>query len=438
MIFALATPVAQSAIGVFRISGVGCCEKFNTALNKPISEYRRVFLRDVFWEGVLIDRCSVVFYSSPNSYTGEDSVEVFCHGGLSVIKSLTGVFLALGFREAEPGEFSKIAFENGKLSLNEAEAVADLVHSEDVDRGLLSSEAVAGKLSNIISDLGDRVDGLRVYIEGSIDFSDEDYNFIAEGDVCNKLVEIKSSLVDLIDSSLVSTKKLTKNRVLFFGPPNTGKSSLFNRMLGFERALVSNVPGTTRDLIDSEMFYNSVNMELVDSAGIRETNDLIETMGVALSGVGVEESDLILVVLDHLTENYIDSFGSTLKEKSFLLVFNKSDEKEPLNSYDCVVSAKSGSGVQELKELIFKFIKEDKKNKEGSKKTFLIRERHLSLFNTALSALNSCIQKISNEDAVDIAAEDLRQVRSSFDEFLGVKYPDDLLGDIFKDFCIGK
>lgn len=430
--------MAQSAIGVFRISGVGCCEKFNTALNKPISEYRRVFLRDVFWEGVLIDRCSVVFYSSPNSYTGEDSVEVFCHGGLSVIKSLTGVFLALGFREAEPGEFSKIAFENGKLSLNEAEAVADLVHSEDVDRGLLSSEAVAGKLSNIISDLGDRVDGLRVYIEGSIDFSDEDYNFIAEGDVCNKLVEIKSSLVDLIDSSLVSTKKLTKNRVLFFGPPNTGKSSLFNRMLGFERALVSNVPGTTRDLIDSEMFYNSVNMELVDSAGIRETNDLIETMGVALSGVGVEESDLILVVLDHLTENYIDSFGSTLKEKSFLLVFNKSDEKEPLNSYDCVVSAKSGSGVQELKELIFKFIKEDKKNKEGSKKTFLIRERHLSLFNTALSALNSCIQKISNEDAVDIAAEDLRQVRSSFDEFLGVKYPDDLLGDIFKDFCIGK
>jgi len=430
--------VAQSAIGVFRISGVGCCEKFNTALNKPISEYRKVFLRDVFWEGVLIDRCSVVFYSSPNSYTGEDSVEVFCHGGLSVIKSLTGVFLALGFREAEPGEFSKIAFENGKLSLNEAEAVADLVHSEDVDRGLLSSEAVAGKLSNIISDLGDRVDGLRVYIEGSIDFSDEDYNFIAEGDVCNKLVEIKSSLVDLIDSSLVSTKKLTKNRVLFFGPPNTGKSSLFNRMLGFERALVSNVPGTTRDLIDSEMFYNSVNMELVDSAGIRETNDLIEAMGVALSGVGVEESDLILVVLDHLTENYIDSFGSTLKEKSFLLVFNKSDEKEPLNSYDCVVSAKSGSGVQELKELIFKFIKEDKKNKEGSKKTFLIRERHLSLFNAALSALNSCIQKISNEDAVDIAAEDLRQVRSSFDEFLGVKYPDDLLGDIFKDFCIGK
>ena len=120
MIFALATPVAQSAIGVFRVSGAGCCDVFNRALNKPISKHREVFLRDVFWNGVLVDRCSIVFYSGPNSYTGEDSIEVFCHGGLSVIKSLTGVFLELGFREAGPGEFSKIAFENGKLSLNEA------------------------------------------------------------------------------------------------------------------------------------------------------------------------------------------------------------------------------------------------------------------------------------------------------------------------------
>ena len=175
MIFALATPVAQSAIGVFRVSGAGCCDVFNGALNKPISRHREVFLRDVFWNGVLVDRCSVVFYSGPNSYTGEDSIEVFCHGGLSVIKSLTGVFLELGFREAGPGEFSKIAFENGKLSLNEAEAVADLIHSEDVERSLLSSEAVAGKLSSIISDLGNEVDELRVFVEGSIDFSDEDY-----------------------------------------------------------------------------------------------------------------------------------------------------------------------------------------------------------------------------------------------------------------------
>ena len=435
MIFALATPVAQSAIGVFRISGAGCCDVFNRALNKPISKYREVFLRDVVWDEELVDRCSVVFYSGPNSYTGEDSVEVFCHGGLAVIKSLTGVFLALGFREAGPGEFSRIAFENGKLSLNEAEAVVDLINSEDVDRGLLSSKAVAGKLTSIISVLGSEVDALRVFIEGSIDFSDEDYDFIAEGSVEKRLVKIKASLVDLVDSSLISTKKITKNRVLFFGPPNTGKSSLFNRVLGFERALVSNIPGTTRDLIDSEIFYQSVNMELVDSAGIRETDDFVEARGVALSGDEVKDAALVLVVVDHLTEDCVDGLKSKLSQNNYLLIFNKSDEMGPVKSYDCVVSAKSGYGIQDLKKIIFESIQN---NKNNEKKTFVIRERHLDLFNKALLDLSACIEKISSERDVDVAAEDLRLVRSSFDEFLGVKYPDDLLGDIFKDFCIGK
>ena len=435
MIFALATPVAQSAIGVFRISGAGCCDVFNRALNKPISKYREVFLRDVVWDEGLVDRCSVVFYSGPNSYTGEDSVEVFCHGGLAVIKSLTGVFLALGFREAGPGEFSRIAFENGKLSLNEAEAVVDLINSEDVDRGLLSSKAVAGKLTSIISVLGSEVDALRVFIEGSIDFSDEDYDFIAEGSVEERLVKIKASLIDLVDSSLISSKKITKNRVLFFGPPNTGKSSLFNRVLGFERALVSNIPGTTRDLIDSEIFYQSVNMELVDSAGIRETDDFVEARGVALSGDEVKDAALVLVVVDHLTEDCVDGLKSKLSQNNYLLIFNKSDEMGPVKSYDCVVSAKSGYGIQDLKKMIFESIQN---NKNNEKKTFVIRERHLDLFNKALLDLSACIEKISNERDVDVAAEDLRLVRSSFDEFLGVKYPDDLLGDIFKDFCIGK
>ena len=435
MIFALATPVAQSAIAVFRLSGEGCCQKFNAVINKPVSDYRKVFLRDVVWEGVLVDRCSIVFYSSPSSYTGEDSVEVFCHGGLSVIKSLTEVFLSLGFREANPGEFSRIAFENGKISLNEAEAIVDLINSEDAVRSQLSSEAVAGVLSDMVSVLGKDVDALRVFIEGSIDFSDEDYNFIAAGNVTERLIKIKSSLTDLIDSSLISSKKLSKKKVLFFGPPNTGKSSLFNRMLGFDRALVSNIPGTTRDLINSEVFYNSVNMELVDSAGIRETDDLIEKSGVALSGDEVKNSNLILVILDHDTEELLPVFKSKLSDKKHLVVFNKSDKQHPKSCCDCVVSAKSGDGVQKLKNKIYELIQEDK---DITKKTFIIRERHLECFNLALSNLNACIEKISNERDIDVAAEDLRLVRSSFDEFLGIKHSDDLLGDIFKDFCIGK
>ena len=435
MIFALATPVAQSAIAVFRISGKGCCQAFNSIINKPILDYRKVFLRDVVWRGVLVDRCSIVYYIGPKSFTGEDSVEVFCHGGLSVISSLAEVFLSMGFREADPGEFSRIAFENGKLSLNEAEAVVDLINSEDAVRSQLFSEAVAGKLSDMVHSLGKDVDALRVFIEGSIDFSDEDHDFIAAGKVEERLIKIKSSLVGLIDSSLVSSKKLSKSRVLFFGPPNTGKSSLFNRMLGFDRALVSNIPGTTRDLINSEIFYNSVNMDLVDSAGIRETDDLVERSGVVLSGDEVKNSNLILIILDHDTEELLPSLKSKLSDKKYLVIFNKSDKQHPKNCYDCVVSAKSGDGVQELKKKIFELIQEDK---NITKKTFIIRERHLECFSSALSNLNACIKKISNERDIDIAAEDLRLVRSSFDEFLGIKYSDDLLGDIFRDFCIGK
>ena len=435
MIFALATPVAQSALAIFRISGKGCLNVFNSVLSKPINNYREVSLRTISFGGVLIDHCSVVFYKGPKSFTGEDSIEVFCHGGLPVIRGLTSVFLNLGFEEAAPGEFSKRAFENEKISLNEAEAIADLIHSEDEEKSKLSAAVVSGRLNELVMSVGDELNALRVFVEGSIDFSDEDYNFIKEGEVEFRLEGLRGRINTIVDSSLVSSKQLAKNRVLFFGPPNTGKSSLFNRLLGSDRALVSNIPGTTRDLIDSEMFYNSVNLELVDSAGVRDTDDLVESQGVALSRSEVEEANVVLVVLDKNTEQLADSFRNILDGKKNLFIFNKSDESFPVGNFDCVVSAKSGDGIQVLKDKILPLVRS---GFVESTKTFLIRDRHLVLFEGALAHIENCIEKIKLESDVDIAAEDLRLARSCLDEFLGVKFPDALLGDIFKDFCIGK
>ena len=435
MIFALATPVAQSALAIFRATGGDCLNSFSRVLNRPINGFGKMFLRDIVWEGQLVDRCSVVFYQNPKSFTGEDSVEIFCHGGLPVIRQIASIFLSLGFEEAAPGEFSKRAYENGKLSLNEAEAIADLIHSEDGERARLSSAALSGRLSEMISLLGDDVDSLRVFVEGSIDFSDEDYDFIKEGDVKQRLGDLRLRLQEIIDSSLISSDRLNKNRVLFFGPPNSGKSSLFNRLLGFDRALVSSVPGTTRDLIDSEMFYNSVNLELVDSAGVRETDDFIEAQGIALSNSELGVTDVVLVVLDEATEHLAPKFLVAVGEKKHLLVFNKVDQSVALTGVDCSVSAKTGDGVQNLKDLILALIK---RGSHESKKTHLIRDRHLVLFQSALTYLEDCMVKVGEEKDVDVAAEDLRLARSCFDEFLGVKYPDALLGDIFKDFCIGK
>ena len=198
MIFALATPVAQSALAIFRATGGDCLNSFSRVLNRPINGFGKMFLRDIVWEGQIIDRCSVVFYQNPKSFTGEDSVEIFCHGGLPVIRQIASIFLSLGFEEAAPGEFSKRAYENGKLSLNEAEAIADLIHSEDGERARLSSAALSGRLSEMISLLGDDVDSLRVFVEGSIDFSDEDYDFIKEGDVKQRLGDLRPLLSHLI------------------------------------------------------------------------------------------------------------------------------------------------------------------------------------------------------------------------------------------------
>jgi len=435
MIFALATPVAQSALAIFRASGSGCIDVFNSVLNEPISSYREVCLRDILWEGVLVDRCSVVFYQSPKSFTGEDSVEVFCHGGLPVIRKLTSVFLGLGFEEAAPGDFSRRAYENGKVSLNEAEAIADLIHAEDEERARLSSAALSGSLSEMVGSLGNDIDSLRVFVEGSIDFSDEDYDFIKEGEVISRLGELRQRVVNIIDASLVSSQRTSKKRVLFFGPPNTGKSSLFNRLLGFDRALVSNIPGTTRDLIDSEMFYNTVSLELVDSAGIRDTGDLIESRGVELSKAELLETDVVLVVFDKHTEASVPDFVSLLGGKKYLMVFNKLDESSPSGNFDCLVSAKTGEGIKGLKDMVLPLVKN---SSSDSEKTFLIRDRHLMLFQDSLQHLDSCALKIQQEKDIDVAAEDLRLSRACLNDFLGVKFPDDLLGEIFKDFCIGK
>ena len=435
MIFALATPVGQSALAVFRVSGDGCLGVFAEVLNRPILKPREVYLRDISWQGFLIDRCSIIYYENPKSFTGEDSIEIFCHGGLPVIRKLASMFVGLGFKEAAPGDFSRRAYENGKVSLNEAEAIADLIHAEDDERAKLSSAALSGSLSKMVVALGDDIDSLRVFVEGSIDFSDEDYDFIKEGGVVSRLAGLKGRVSDIIDSSLVSSQRAAKKRVLFFGPPNTGKSSLFNRFLGFDRALVSNIPGTTRDLIDSEMFYNSVSLELVDSAGVRDTGDVIESRGVELSKSELVETDVVLVVFDKDTEGSVSDFVAVLKDKKYLLVFNKLDNSSPSVDFDCLVSAKTGEGVQGLKDRILPLVKS---SSEDAAKTFLIRDRHLMLFQGALTHLEGCALKIQQERDIDVAAEDLRLSRACLNDFLGVKFPDDLLGEIFKDFCIGK
>ena len=252
-VFALATPPAKSAICVFRVSGDGCLEKLKELTDLKKLDSRTFKVVNIFNKGVLVDKAGLVLFKGPNSYTGEDSFEIYAHGSLGVMSSLVEVFKGVGFEEAPGGEFTKRAFLNNKISLNEAEAISDLIDVTD-DRGVtLSSGSLFGEMSKKVQSFANTIDQIRVRVEAEIDFSDEGDDFM--GSSCIDELKGLISSFGLFVGGCVNKKLYSqKSSVLLIGPVNTGKSSIFNRLLGFKRAIVSNTPGTTRDLIESEVF----------------------------------------------------------------------------------------------------------------------------------------------------------------------------------------
>jgi tRNA modification GTPase len=273
-----------------------------------------------------------------------------------------------------------------------------------------------------------------VRVEGEIDFSDEGEDFLDPSLISN----LKTTIEDFsfFISGCVSKKNYSiKNKVLFIGPVNSGKSSVFNRLLGFERALVSNVAGTTRDLVESELFYNNASFSLSDSAGIRNTEDEIESRGISLALDQINSADVVVGIFDSFNKDEMKRFSSLVHSKKYIKVYNKLDLGEPaVNTFDCLVSAKTGEGFGELKDVLADAFKVG----EQSDYSYMVRDRHISLFNSSLQSLKDAAIKIENVEGLELVAEDLKLARKSLDAIVGVKTSDSLLGDIFSSFCIGK
>ena len=251
VVFALATPPAKSAICVFRVSGQGCLKGLSKLLNGSLINHRVFSLKSIYQDERLVDKVGVVSFKGPESYTGEDSFEIYAHGGLGVMTLLVEIFKELGFEEAPPGEFTKRAFLNNKISLNEAESVVDVIDSSNVEDVFLSSKSLSGDFTRAVFEFAKEIDFLRVRVEGEIDFSDEGQDFL-DSSLLDDLKTLISRFNLFVGGCVNKKSRSTKRKVLFVGPVNSGKSSVFNRLLGFERALVSDIPGTTRDLIESE------------------------------------------------------------------------------------------------------------------------------------------------------------------------------------------
>ena len=434
VVYALATPAAKSAICVFRVSGEGCLDRLSVLFGDAGISPRVFSVRPFYNSGVLVDTVGVLVFSGGKSYTGEDSFEVHAHGSLGVMSLIIEAFDSVGFEEAAPGEFTKRAFLNNKIDLNEAESVLDVIDSASADDVYLSSRSLSGEFSKKVHGFASVINDLRMRVEGEIDFSDEGESFMDE-----KIISDLDRLVcdfELFLGGCRNKKNMSvKNKVVFIGPVNSGKSSTFNRLLGFERALISDVPGTTRDIIESEVFYSNLSFSLFDTAGIRNTDDSIEAMGIDYTKSEIGNADVVVGVFDSLLDDSVDYFTSLVGNKNFIKVLNKIDlEKPECAGFDCLISAKTGEGFDSFKEKIVSFFS---KSSDDSA-TFLVRDRHIVLFNESVEALKKSLFILKSGGGLEIAAEELKISRSCLDVVVGEKTSDDLLGDIFSKFCIGK
>ena len=437
IIYALATPPAQSAICVFRVSGKGSLKALPKLFSSALNEPRRFYKTDMLNNGNFVDSVAVVFFKEPKSFTGEDGFEVYAHGGLAVMSKVVEAFDAIGFEEAQRGEFSKRAFLNNKISLSQAEAVSDLISASSQEEASRVSLVLSGDFESRIFEFSGRLDALRVLVEGEIDFTDEDEVFVQNlaelgADVSRLSAEFSSF------AGACSSRKdaLNKPRVLIAGPPNSGKSSLFNSLLSRDRSIVSSVAGTTRDFIDSELVLQNIVLTLGDSAGVRDTNDLIEGAGINISFDEIKKSDLVILVFDEETRGSVSFFQELLGEQKHLLVYNKIDvsDKRP-SEFDLFVSAKEMDGLSSLRKILDEKLSVEKNEKDL---TYLVRERHVNIFSEVSSKLELISFSIEANETLDVVAENLKACRDLLAEVVGIQTSDELLGEIFSSFCIGK
>ncbi|OFZ69112.1 MAG: tRNA uridine-5-carboxymethylaminomethyl(34) synthesis GTPase MnmE [Betaproteobacteria bacterium RBG_16_56_24] len=440
-IAAIATAQGRGGIGVIRISGRGIAALASGILGKlPAARYAAYgnFLDE---NGDALDQGIALFFPAPHSYTGEDVLELHGHGSPAVQQLLLQRCLDLGARLAQPGEFTRRAFLNGKLDLAQAESVADLIDANTSEAARSAMRSLRGEFSEAIHELVDELINLRMLVEAMLDFPEEEVDVID--------IERRNTLLDNIQLKLRHTLNAAKQGsllregayVVIAGQPNVGKSSLLNRLSGEEVALVSEIPGTTRDVIRQAIQIRGVPLHILDTAGLRESRDAVETMGIARTHQTLQRADLILLLLDA-------SQGMTAQDKTILaglpadiprlLVFNKADLltgniSPEMQGRDPIVyvSAKTGTGLEDLRVTLLKAV--GWRDQESG--AFMARERHLRALTLAQTHLTQAHGVLAR---AELFAEELRLAQRALNEITGEFTSDDLLGEIFSRFCIGK
>ena len=441
-IAAIATSPGRAGIGVVRVSGPAAGTIAAAVLDRKLQTRVATLCDFLDAQRVMMDRGIAIFYSAPHSYTGEDVLELQGHGGIAILQLILRRCLELGARAAQPGEFTQRAFLNDKLDLAQAESVADLIDAGSEAAARAATRSLAGEFSTRISQLTDALVELRSLIEATLDFPEEEIDFLERTGAMEKLARLRQGLAAL--RAQAEQGKILRDgaNVVLIGQPNVGKSSLLNRLAQEEVAIVTEVPGTTRDPLRHELAFEGVPVHVVDTAGLRDATDAVEKIGIQRAWREIRQADLALLILDAGTglttadQRILDELPKKLKK---LLVFNKIDllprDPSAVQQGDAVqvwLSAKTGNGLELLRQALLRSIGWESTG-EGR---FIARERHLQ----ALREAEVALERASAVEAgsLELMAEELRLAQQAFATITGTFSADDLLGEIFSRFCIGK
>ena len=439
-ICAIASAIGQSGIGIVRVSGPlakSTSKKILQADLKPRYAYYGAF----YDQNNVIDKGVAIFFPGPNSYTGEDVVEFQGHGGTSVLRKILEITMSSGVRLAEPGEFSKRAFLNGKMDLIQAEAIQDLIQSNSEESALSAVRSLTGEFSIKINQVLSELISLRVFIEATIDFSDEGIDFIESHEVSNKLHTLKESLLDIQQTATQGAILRDGIHVAIAGKPNAGKSSLLNMLTKESSAIVTDIAGTTRDVLKETIHIDGMPIHIIDTAGLHDSDDVVEQEGIRRAHNEINNADIILLVFDSRdSKANLSILPDSVKNKPKILVRNKIDlagnkssVKKVGNITEISISAKNGDGIDTLRESLSEFAGLN----SGIEGVFVARKRHLDAIEETLEFINSASSQL-NSGSSELVAEDLRQAGMKLGQITGEFSSDDLLGEIFSSFCIGK
>ncbi|RQD72651.1 MAG: tRNA uridine-5-carboxymethylaminomethyl(34) synthesis GTPase MnmE [Tindallia sp. MSAO_Bac2] len=456
-IAAISTAPGEAGIGIIRISGAESLQKalmiYRDKHNKTVNELkdRRLTYGKIIHpeDGSMIDEALICYMKAPYTYTAEDVVEIQCHGGYVSVKKIMETLMALGVRAAQPGEFTKRAFLNGRLDLSQAEAVMDLISS----RTELGHEAALGQLEGFLSvkikKMRATLLDLMAEMEVSIDFSEEeDIDEVTYDEVMEKTTPIIEQLKKLIDSS--KTGKIIRNglKTVIAGKPNVGKSSLMNALLKETRAIVTDIPGTTRDVIEEQLNLRGIPLVLMDTAGIRDTDDLVERIGVDRAKQLFDDADLVMMMLDASTplSNEDLEILNMIQKRKALVIINKTDLPPVMKESDLPewidasqvlkISLLEDEGMDQLEEALEKLIFEGEK--QAREKELVTHIRHQQALENALQALEEGIKALDARMPLDFVQVDYQEAMDQLGAIVGESVKEDLIDHIFSNFCIGK